>query len=129
MHTLYNMTPRERFCSIFTGGSLTITPNGNIYPCYQYVSDAHCVGTVTKGFRAAPRDFFADPSDFQDCLSCKVRRVCGGGGCFGRSFNHNGEITNLYRSFCERMDYAVRACIYALSLIQDDDRDCLFGSS
>ena len=58
-------------------GHVSIAPNGDIYPCVEFINNAHYkIGDVFTGIDQKKRaSLFAEEKD-EDCLGCAIRQRC-----------------------------------------------------
>ncbi len=83
---------------------LAITPEGDIYPCHQFVGDKNFkIGTVTEGITNTSlcREFGdAHIYNKSKCNSCWAKFYCSGG-CHANAYNFNNSIHEPYDIGCE----------------------------
>jgi len=93
---------------------VAITPEGDIYPCHQFVGDlSFLMGNVTLGtFDSSMQERFGENSILakEDCKKCWARFYCGGG-CPANAYHFNGDIAKPYGLGCaiekKRLEYAL----------------------
>ena len=95
---------------------LAITPEGDIYPCHQFVGHAeYCLGNVleNKGLQENIRQRFADNTLLtkEECRQCWARNFCGGG-CHANNYFSNGDISRPAQVACTMHRRRVEAAIY-----------------
>ncbi len=94
---------------------LSITPEGDIYPCHQFVGkDEFKMGNIME-------DNFADLEDFdfrsahvgtkEDCQECWAKYYCSGG-CHANAYNFNGTINKPYKIGCQMERKRIENAIY-----------------
>ena len=88
---------RNMFCGLFSDSSFTITPNGDVYKCWDFVNiEKHRIGRIGEGgqFTDTTNAYYQwmtrNPYDIKECRSCVYLPVCGGG-CAGISYSHYGK--------------------------------------
>lgn len=73
---LFEGTPRVNFCNPDTSTTLSISPNGDVFPCNWMVGDKkHSIGTLEKGFTVEKKKDTASTK----CKDCDIFSLCGGG--------------------------------------------------
>ncbi len=93
---------------------VAITPEGDIYPCHQFVGDqSFLMGNVTCGtFDTSMQKLFGANNILakEDCRKCWARFYCGGG-CPANAYHFSGDIAKPYALGCEiekkRLEYAL----------------------
>ncbi|MBR2876559.1 MAG: thioether cross-link-forming SCIFF peptide maturase [Clostridia bacterium] len=83
---------------------VAVTPNGDIYPCHQFVGDSkYLLGNIYDGITntEVQNEFklcnaYARP----DCKDCWAKLYCSGG-CAANSYHATGKITGVYEYGCE----------------------------
>ena len=93
---------------------VAITPDGDIYPCHQFVGDPkYLMGDIWKGVtNTAVRDEFKHCNAYarKECQNCWAKLYCSGG-CAANSYHATGNITGVYEYGCElfkkRMECAI----------------------
>ena len=93
---------------------LAVVPNGNIYPCHQFVGrDEFLMGDVfQKELNEDIVDRFKNTHVFvkPDCSRCWARFFCSGG-CNANNFALNGDMNKPYELTCQlqkkRIEYAI----------------------
>ena len=83
---------------------LAVVPNGDIYPCHQFVGrEGYVVGNVYEGLKNMKmmHDFrmnhvFSKP----ECVDCWAKFFCSGG-CNANSFIYEGDVKKPYKIACE----------------------------
>lgn len=83
---------------------VAITPDGDIYPCHQFVGmDDYKMGNVDDGtFNPDMKKEFAAAHIYTkpDCRECWARFYCSGG-CNANNYEHMGDILKSYKIACE----------------------------
>ena len=85
---------------------LAITPNGDIYPCHQFVgNEKYKLGNVNRPDIKLNEDLilkFHNNNIISNeyCKKCRVKYFCGGG-CAANNEKFNGEIYTPYEIACE----------------------------
>lgn len=81
-----------------------ITPDGDIYPCHQFVGEAkYKMGNVMTGeFDGSIREEFIDCNILTkpQCSACFAKYYCAGG-CAANAYKYNGDIRKPYAITCE----------------------------
>ncbi|MFI3207087.1 MAG: thioether cross-link-forming SCIFF peptide maturase [Clostridia bacterium] len=91
-----------------------VTPNGDLYPCHQFVSHKEfLMGNVWDGIKAKEKQAeFKSCNVYsrKECTECWARLYCAGG-CSANSFNATGDIKGIYKDGCDlfkkRMECAI----------------------
>lgn len=60
-------------CPLPEARSLTISPDGRLFPCHEHIDHETSIGHVVSGFRAPARALWWDPAEAAACRSCPVR--------------------------------------------------------
>jgi uncharacterized protein len=94
---------------------LLITPNGDIYPCHQFVGegeflmgniyDAQLEGEIQQRF------VYNRLQDKEDCLRCWARYFCGGG-CHANAYHSNGDMAKPEAVSCVMHRKRIEGAIY-----------------
>ena len=85
---------------------LAITPNGDIYPCHQFVGkDEYKLANINDEEIIIPReltDTFKNAHVYskEDCQNCWNKFYCSGG-CHANAVNFNGDVMKPYELGCE----------------------------
>lgn len=85
---------------------LSITPNGDIYPCHQFVGqEEYIMGNIMDEKIEFPEDLqkmFRDAHVYnkEECKKCWNKFYCSGG-CHANALNFNGDINKPYDLGCE----------------------------
>ena len=84
---------------------ISIVPNGDIYPCHQFVGDDdYIVGNIYDGIQNREIiDGFRHNNNLytrDKCRSCFAKLYCSGG-CAANNFHTNGDINKVYDFGCE----------------------------
>ncbi|MDU7535568.1 MAG: radical SAM protein [Peptostreptococcaceae bacterium] len=84
------------FCGLYGDAAFTITPNGDLYKCWEHVgNERHRIGkinndgNVSETFAAYFEWMSRNPLNIEECKECVYLPACGGG-CTSISFNNNG---------------------------------------
>ena len=82
---------------------MAVTPNGDLYPCHQFVGDAKFrLGSVFTGIdNDKMREQFRKCSVYahRECDDCFARFFCSGG-CVANAYHTTGELTGVYDYGC-----------------------------
>lgn len=82
---------------------ISITPNGDIYPCHQFVGlEEFKLGNLDEGIVAQKirKDFEkVNLTDKPACKDCWAKYYCGGG-CFANAYHFNKDISIPYELGC-----------------------------
>jgi uncharacterized protein len=83
---------------------IAITPDGDIYPCHQFVGmEDYKMGNLDDGtFNPEMKKEFAKAHIYtkQECRECWARFYCSGG-CNANNYEHMGNILKSYKIACE----------------------------
>ncbi len=93
---------------------IAITPNGDIYPCHQFVGNEDFImGNVKTGeFNTEMKAKFASANVYtrEGCRDCFAKFYCSGG-CSANNINFNGDIMKPYKVGCETEKKRVECAI------------------
>lgn len=98
---------------------LAIAPNGDIYPCHQFVgNDAYLMGNIHEEKISLPDDMqrnFKSANIFTKpkCQNCWAKYYCSGG-CHANALNFNNDILEPYEEGC-RMQRKRLECAIMMS--------------
>ena len=95
---------------------LAITPEGDIYPCHQFVGqNDYRLGNILENspLRADLRQKFTSNTLLakEECRRCWARNFCGGG-CHANNYFTNGDISQPARLTCAMHRRRIEAAIY-----------------
>ncbi len=94
---------------------VAITPNGDIYPCHQFVGqDEFVIGNVDEGIRNEEiTDKFKNVSVNEKpvCKDCWAKYYCSGG-CHANAYNFNKDFNIPYSVGCELEKKRIECSIY-----------------
>ncbi len=94
---------------------LSITPEGDIYPCHQFVGDQKFkMGNIIDGEFAELADFDfrgAHVGTKEDCSECWAKYYCSGG-CHANAYNFNGTLSKPYEIGCKMERKRIENAIY-----------------
>lgn len=97
------------------GEYLAIAPNGDIYPCHQFVGNSQFyIGNVLDNtMNNSVRDKLISNNLFNKpaCNSCFARYHCGGG-CAANAINFNGDANIPYDISCKLMRKRLECALY-----------------
>jgi uncharacterized protein len=83
---------------------LAVVPNGDIYPCHQFVGrDGYVIGNVYSGLKNMKmmKDFRENHVlNKEECVGCWAKFFCSGG-CHANNEAFGGDITKPYHLSCE----------------------------
>ncbi|MFI3175025.1 MAG: thioether cross-link-forming SCIFF peptide maturase [Bacillota bacterium] len=93
---------------------MAVTPQGDLYPCHQFVGDAeYKLGTIFEGVTAKELvDEFANCNVYTkpDCEDCWAKLYCSGG-CAANAYHATNDINGVHAYSCEvfkkRMECAI----------------------
>lgn len=91
-----------------------VTPEGNIYPCHQFVSDSEmCIGNINDGnLNNDIRKMFAsaDVETKKECRDCWAKYFCSGG-CNACNYHSSGDINGTHKMSCLLMKKRIECAI------------------
>lgn len=102
---------------------LAITPNGDIYPCHQFVGkDEFKMGNILEENIEFPQnitDMFhlTDVTTKDDCKECWAKFYCSGG-CHANAYNFNNDIKKPYKDGCEMQKKRIECAIMVEAVLQ-----------
>lgn len=83
---------------------LAVTPEGDIYPCHQFVgNEKFKMGNVKEGvLNRDIQNYFKNSNVYtkKECDSCWAKFYCSGG-CAANSYNFHKDINTVYKVGCE----------------------------
>lgn len=93
---------------------LAVTPNGDFYPCHQFVGDKKfLMGNVKDGITNTKlRDEFKCCNAYsrKECKDCWAKLYCSGG-CSANSYHATGSINNVYEYGCKLFKKRIECAI------------------
>ncbi len=96
----------------------SVAPNGDIYPCHQFVGDEKFkMGNVNGGaLNADIRSTFAQNCLFtrEKCDKCFAKYICSGG-CSANNYHFEGDMNKPYGVTCEMMKKRIECGMHALA--------------
>lgn len=105
---------------------LAITPEGDIYPCHQFVGDDHFkMGNVMAGlldFGLTNEFKNAHVYNKKKCRECWARFYCSGG-CHANAYNFNKDIYIPYDLGCELEKKRIECSIYIYGKLNEEKGD------
>lgn len=97
---------------------VAITPQGEIYPCHQFVGEEEfLLGNVDDGIlNPELRDKFKNSNVYtnEDCPSCWARYYCSGG-CHANAYYSNKDISKPYKVGCAMEKKRIECAISVLA--------------
>ena len=94
---------------------VAITPDGDIYPCHQFVGNKDFLmgNVLTGGFDPSIRDKFMRTNIYtkEACRSCWAKFYCSGG-CMANAYNFNGDLNKPYELACDLERKRVECAMY-----------------
>lgn len=98
---------------------LAVTPEGDLYPCHQFVGHPeYRLGDLSGGItRPDIREQFRQAHVFSKpaCRSCWARFLCGGG-CHAQAALTSGDLRRPYALTCELVRARLEGALYCLAL-------------
>jgi len=102
---------------------LAVTPQGELYPCHQFVGDsAYRIGTLKKGIvNHALREKFAANTLYsrQECRNCWAQLYCAGG-CAANAVRATGSISGVYAYGCELFKKRIECALMLQACLQEE---------
>ncbi len=96
----------------------SVAPNGDIYPCHQFVGDEKFkMGNVNGGaLNADIRSTFAENCLFtrEKCDKCFAKYICSGG-CSANNYPFEGDMNKPYGVTCEMMKKRIECGMHVLA--------------
>ena len=103
---------------------VSITPDGDIYPCHQFVGqDDFLMGNVDDGIvKPEIADDFRSCNVYSKdkCRNCFAKFYCSGG-CMANSYNFHGTIHDTYEIGCEMQRKRVECAIMMKAALADEE--------
>jgi uncharacterized protein len=94
---------------------LVVTPNGDIYPCHQFVGEKNfLLGNISDGqLNEQLRSDFAHNhlQNKSECRKCWARYFCGGG-CHANAYHANGDISKPSQVSCIMHQKRIEGAIF-----------------
>lgn len=109
---------------------LAVTPNGDLYPCHQFVGDEDfIVGNVFEGIspdaeKLTMKFARASAQEKEKCRQCWAKYYCSGG-CHANAYNMNGDIMTPYEIGCLMEKKRVECSIYLYTRRKLDEENNL----
>lgn len=103
---------------------IAVTPEGDIYPCHQFVGDTDFkLGNVMSG-EFEMRESFRDAHilNKQKCRHCWAKFYCSGG-CHANAYNFNGDILEPHEMSCELEKKRIECSIYIQGRLSEQEAD------
>ncbi len=103
---------------------VAVAPNGEVYPCHQFVgSEEYKMGSIfdNKALDRDMRNTFANCTVYSkpDCRNCFAKFYCSGG-CIANACLINRNINKPHRLSCEMMRKRLECSLYAKAMLADD---------
>ena len=102
---------------------LVITPEGEIYPCHQFVGDPDFyMGNIRQGIEnpGIGQQFAANQLQNKECINCWARSFCGGG-CHASAYYRNADLQKPHQVSCEMHKKRIEGAIY-LDLCKQEEK-------
>lgn len=100
---------------------LAITPEGDLYPCHQFVGEEQFkLGTVNGGIKNTElRDVFknANVNNKEECKSCWARFYCSGG-CHANAFYAHNDLMKPYEIGCKMEKKRIECAISVVANLE-----------
>ncbi len=93
---------------------LVITPEGDIYPCHQFVGDrTFYMGNILDGISNShiARAFSSNQLKDKECRDCWARYFCGGG-CHANAYYRSMDLKKPHRVSCEMHKKRIEGAIF-----------------
>lgn len=102
---------------------LAVTPDGDLYPCHQFVSDdEYCLGNIYEGItniRLYEQFLKSNNLYTRDgCRDCWAKLYCSGG-CAANNLHYNGEINKPYEFGCILQRKRIECAIMIEAALQE----------
>ena len=102
---------------------VAITPDGDIYPCHQFVGDEKFkIGSIVEGtYNNHLSHEFKEAHVYnkEKCLKCWAKFYCSGG-CHANAFNFNGDINIPYELGCDMERKRLECSLYIQAKLMED---------
>ncbi|MGI6726184.1 MAG: thioether cross-link-forming SCIFF peptide maturase [Christensenellales bacterium] len=102
---------------------LAVTPQGDLYPCHQFVGDsAYVIGTLKQGINNhALRERFAENTLYSrpECRNCWAQLYCAGG-CAANAAHATGSISGVYSYGCELFKKRIECALMLQACLQEE---------
>lgn len=97
---------------------LACTPEGDLYPCHQFVGDAQfCLGNLDSSIIQTDwQEQFAQCNVYSkpECDACWAKYFCSGG-CAANAFHMHGDIMKVDETGCELQKKRMECALYLLA--------------
>ncbi len=100
---------------------LAVSPEGDIYPCHQFVGSKYKMGNVKNGIEKPEiAKEFAHNTLCQkaSCKTCPAKYYCGGG-CAANAYNFTKSICGVYEIGCEMLKKRLELSLALYALKKD----------
>lgn len=105
---------------------VAITPDGDIYPCHQFVGDeSFKIGSVVEGTydNHLSHEFKeAHVMNKEKCQSCWAKFYCSGG-CHANAYNFNNDINIPYELGCDMEKKRIECSLYVQAKLMEENND------
>lgn len=125
MNIIYNSTVRYYPCGAGKN-MVAIDPHGSIYLCHRFTGmDEFSLGTLYDPDFSLQKRILKTPVDSRDdCKTCWVRHLCGGG-CWQENYFYNNQIDKPYKPRCDLFKYIAVLSMIIFSRIHRKDKELL----
>ncbi|MCR4892506.1 MAG: thioether cross-link-forming SCIFF peptide maturase [Lachnospiraceae bacterium] len=115
----------KRLSGCGSGGEyLSVTPNGDIYPCHQFAGEEDfLMGNVWDGIRNNELvDRFSRSNVYEkpECRDCFAKFYCSGG-CAANSYHATGDINGNYGIGCELQRKRIECAIMIKAALSEEE--------
>ncbi len=104
---------------------LAVTPQGDLYPCHQFVGDPKfLMGTIWEGItKPAIQEDFSKCTVYarEECRDCWAKLYCAGG-CAANAYHATGKLTGIYEFGCKLFRKRLE-CAIMLKVSETEDED------
>lgn len=105
---------------------VAITPDGDIYPCHQFVGDEDFkIGSVVEGtYNNHLSHEFKEAHVYnkEKCKTCWAKFYCSGG-CHANAYNFNNDINIPYDLGCEMEKKRLESSLYIQAKLMEENND------
>jgi len=118
--SLHSRIKRMQGCGV--GRTISILPDGTIYPCQSLINPNYRIGDLKNGIDTKKMMNFGKQyiKYLSKCNGCWAKNICGAG-CIAQSIQYN-ELSDEYEPsrFCNFQKKSIEFCIYLYSKIKNE---------
>lgn len=115
---------RKYYCCATGLDHFYVTPEGEIYPCFRYLTDERHfrVGSIQEGIDLEKAGRFRENNIFgKSCRGCWARYLCGGQ-CHGDAYFATQSLSGRVPGFCAMTRHKIEMAAWALAELNSQQR-------